>query len=276
MKSTYVSRIPSLVIKVGAALVLGIFATACVNDAGGSGANPTTPGQGTGLNGLGKGPAPVALGKSGGFAILAKTGISTTGTTAVTGNLGVSPAAASFVTGFSLINPPTAYSTSALVTGQVFAADYASPTPANLTTAVLDMMTAYSDAAGRTADYTELGAGKIGGRTLAPAVYKWGTDVLVPSDITLAGGPNDVWIFQIAGNLTLASGIRMIMSGGALPKNVFWAVAGAAIHETTSHSEGVELSQTAITFKTGATANGLLLAQTAVALDANTIAAPVP
>ncbi|MEO6094253.1 MAG: ice-binding family protein [Fibrobacteria bacterium] len=45
-------------------------------------------------------------------------------------------------------------------------------TPATLTTSVLDMMTAYTDAAGRAADYTELSAGNIGGRTLAPAVYK--------------------------------------------------------------------------------------------------------
>lgn len=276
MKFTNDSRIASLAAGVTVALIMGLSASGCVNDGGGSVPKPTTAGQGTGFNGLGKGPAPVALGKSGGFAILAKTGISTTGTTTVTGNLGVSPAAASFITGFSLINPPTSYSTSALVTGQVFAADYTSPTPANLTTAVLDMMTAYSDAAGRAADYTELGAGKIGGRTLAPAVYKWGTGVLVTSDVTLSGGPNDVWIFQIAGNLNLGPGAHVLLAGGALAKNIFWQVAGASIHETTTHSEGVELSQTAITLKTGATANGLLLAQTAVALDANTIVAPVP
>jgi hypothetical protein len=270
------ARLASLAATFSTALLLNAFVTGCVSDGGGAGSDPTVPGKGTGLSGAGKGPSPVALGKSGGFVVLAKTSISTTGTTAITGNVGVSPAAASFLTGFSLLSPPSAYSTSAIVTGQVFAADYDSPTPANLTTAVLDMMAAFTDAAGRAADYTELGAGNIGGRTLAPAVYKWGTDVLIPADVTLAGGPNDTWIFQIAGNLTLGSGVKVILSGGALAKNIFWQVGGAATHETTTHFEGIELSQTGITLKTGATANGRLLAQTAVAFDANALVAPAP
>jgi hypothetical protein len=269
------SRIVLAAAAVSTALMFNCLMTGCVSGGDGSAVSePTAPGQGTGLGGAGKGPSPVQLGTSGGFVILAKTGISTTGTTAITGNIGVSPAAASFLTGFSLLDPPGAYSTSALITGQAFAADYASPTPVNLTTAVADMLTAFTDAAGRAPDYVELGAGDIGGRTLAPAVYKWGTDLLIPSDVTLAGGPNDVWIFQIAGALTLSSGVKVVLSGGASAKNIFWQVAGGATHETTTHFEGVELSQTAITFKTGATANGRLLAQTAVALDANTLVPP--
>jgi hypothetical protein len=255
------------------ALTATVFLAGCVSDGGGA-SEPTQPGQGTGLSGAGKGPAPIPLGKAGGYVILAKTGISTTGTTAVTGDIGVSPAAASFITGFSLVSPPAAASTSALVTGKVYASDYDSPTPANLTTAVLDMQAALTDAAGRAPDYTELGAGNLGGRTLAPAVYKWGTDVLIPADVTLKGGPNDVWVFQIAGNLTQASAVQVILAGGALPKNIFWEVAGAAEMGTTSHFEGVVLSQTSVTLKTGATLNGRALAQTAVTLDANTLVAP--
>ena len=258
-----------------AALVLALSMAGCLSDSDGK-SEPTAPGAGTGLLGAGKGPSPVALGKSGEYAILAKAGISNTGTTAVIGNIGVSPAAASFITGFSLAGPPSAYATSSLVTGQVFASDYASPTPAYLTTGVLDMLTAFTDAAGRAPDYIELGAGEIGGRTLAPATYKWGTDLLITTNVTLAGGPNDVWIFQIAGNLVLSSGVKVILSGGALAKNIFWQVAGAASHGTTTHFEGVELSKTAITLKTGASANGRLLAQTAVALDANAVSAPAP
>lgn len=268
------SGFPSMAPEFTMALLAGLLVAGCMNDGGSTRPVPTTPGQGTGLNGSGKGPAPVSLGTSGGFVVLAKTGISTTGSTAITGNIGVSPSAASFITGFSLLSPPSSFTTSSVVTGLVFAADYDSPTPANLTTAVLDMQTAFSDAAGRAADYMELGAGNIGGRTLAPAVYKWGTDVLVPADITLEGGPNDVWIFQIAGNLILSSGVKVSLSGGALAKNIFWQIAGAATHETTTHFEGIELSQTAISLKTGATAKGRLLAQTAVSLDANTLLAP--
>lgn len=238
------------------------------------GSDTTDPGPGTGLNGFGKGPAPVLLGKAGEYVILAKTGISTTGTTAITGNIGVSPVAATYITGFSLLDPPASYATSPVVTGRVYASDYDSPTPANLTTAVLDMQTAYSDASARAPDYIELGAGDIGGLTLAPAVYKWSTDLLIPSDVTLRGGPYDVWIFEIAGDLTQTSGVRITLQGGALPKNIFWQVAGASTHETTSHFEGVLLSQTAIIMKTGATVDGRQLAQTNVVLDANAVVQP--
>jgi len=156
----------------------------------------------------------------------------------------------------------------------VFAADYADPTPANLTTAVLDMMIAYTDAAGRAPDVTELGAGNIGGLTLVPGVYKWGTGVLVPTDVTLSGGPNDVWIFEIAQDLVMSSGARVNLSGGAQAQNVFWQVFGIVDLGTTSHFEGIALVQTAITLKTGATVNGRLLAQTAVTLDAAAVTQP--
>ncbi|HBF47062.1 MAG TPA: hypothetical protein DDW91_11555, partial [Shewanella frigidimarina] len=59
--------------------------------------------------------------------------------------------------------------------------------------AVLDMGTAYNDAAGRTLpDYTELGAGDISGMTLEPGLYKWSSGVLISTDVTLSGSANDV------------------------------------------------------------------------------------
>ena len=125
--------------------------------------------------------------------------ISTVPTSAVTGNLGVSPGAATMVTGFSLTADATnVFSSSPQVTGKVYAADYAAPTPAALTGAIGDMQLAFTDAAGRAPGVTELGAGNIGGMTLGPGVYKWGTGLLIPTDITLTGAATDVWIFQIA------------------------------------------------------------------------------
>jgi hypothetical protein len=138
------------------------------------------------------------------------------------------------------------------------------------------METAYTDAAGRAADYTELGAGEIGGMTLPPATYKWSSGVLITTDVTLSGGPNDVWIFEIAGDLTQASAAKVTLAGGALAKNIFWQVFGIVDIGTTAHFEGIAMVQTAITLKTGATANGRLLAQTAVNLDANTVVQPAP
>ena len=224
------------------------------------------------------GRLPVDLGLAGNYAILAKSGISTTGSTLITGDIGVSPIAATAITGFGLtLDASNQFATSSLVVGKVYAADYSSPTPANLTTAVSNMETAYTDAAGRTLpDATELGAGEIGGMTIAPGLYKWATGVLITTDVTLNGGSADVWIFQIAGNLTVAGGKSVFLSGGAQAKNIFWQVAGGVGVEigTTAHMEGIILAQNAIIMNTGASWNGRALAQKAVTLDANTITEP--
>ncbi len=223
---------------------------------------------------LGVGPATVNLRSAINYVILAKTAISNIPTSAITGNLGLSPAATSFVTGFGLTNS-TGYATAPEITGKIYAADMAAPTGINLTTAVNDMMTAYTDAAGRpTPDFSELGTGNIGGQTLAPGLYKWTNTVTLPSSVTISGGANDIWIFQIAGDLTMSNAVNITLLGGAQPKNIFWQVAGTVNIGTGSHFEGIILSQTGITFQTGASMNGRALAQTAVILDANAITKP--
>jgi hypothetical protein len=218
----------------------------------------------------------VNLGTAGDYVILAKSGISTTGTTAITGNIGLSPAAATFITGFDLIaDSSNTFSTSSLITGKAYAADYTSPTDSKLTTAVSNMETAYTDAAGRTnPTATELGAGEIGGMTLAPGLYKWGTGVLISTDVTLSGSSTDVWIFQIAGTLDLANAKKVKLAGGAQAKNVFWQVADATTLGTTSVFNGNILCLKEIALNTGATLNGRALSQTAVTLDANTVKLP--
>lgn len=271
-------------------LLLALVGAAC----GDNGANATPDGPNHGDGGTsdaannppnpdGLGPAPVSLGSStdaaaaGNYVILAKTGITNvTGSMITGGNLGLSPAAASFITGFSL-TANTGYSTSVSVIspGKVYAADYASPTPSNLTSAVLAMQTAYRDAAGRTnPDFLNLGSGNIGSRTLAPGLYKWGTGVTIPLDVTIAGTANDVWIFQISNDLDLASAKNVLLSGGAQAKNVFWQVAGSVTIHANAHFEGVILCQTGITLQTTASLHGRALAQTLVAIDNNAITAP--
>ena len=215
--------------------------------------------------------APVALGTAGTFAILTKTGITDVYKSAVNGDVGSSPITGAAV----LLTCPE------VATGTIYTVDAAGPLPCRttnatfLTAAIGDMGIAYSDAAGRSLpDATELGAGQIGGLTLAPGLYKWSSNVLISTDVTLSGGPNDVWIFQIAGEINEASATHVILAGGALAKNIFWQAAKGVAIGTTAHFEGVLLGQTMIAAKTGASVNGRLLAQTAVTLEQNAVTQP--
>jgi hypothetical protein len=221
----------------------------------------------------------VNLGTSENFVLLAQSGITTSGTTHITGNIGVSPIDSTSITGFGLImDSSNTFSISSLVTGKIYSADYTPPTPAIMTTAKSDMQTAYVDAAGRaTPDYTELYAGDISGRTLVPGLYKWGTGVLITNvGVTVSGDENDVWIFQIAGNLTVNNGAIVTLSGSAQARNIFWQVGGGTGVSlgTGCAFEGIILAAKAITINTGTTLNGRALAQTNITLNANIITTP--
>ena len=214
--------------------------------------------------------AAVRLGTAGTFAILSKTGITDVYASAITGDVGTSP-----ITGAALLL------TCGEVTGNIYVVDAAGPLPCaindatTLTASIGDMEIAYLDAEGRVSpNFTELGAGEIGGLTLVPGLYKWGTGLLISTDVTLAGGPNDVWIFQVAGTMNQASATRVTLTGGAQAKNIFWQVAGAVTIGTTAHLEGVVLAKTLIAVNTGASVNGRLLAQTAVTLQMNAVTQP--
>ncbi len=222
-------------------------------------------------------PSRVNLGTSGDFVILSKTGISTTGTTHITGDIGVSPIKATAITGFGLImDVSNTFSTSSLVTRKVYASDYTIPTPTKMTTAIGDMETAYTNAAGRTLpDYTELYNGDLSGKTLTHGLYKWGTGVQVSSvGVTISGTATDIWIFQIAQDLTLTSGAIVTLGGSAQASNIFWQVAGQVSLGTTVAMKGIILCQTKIVMSTGASLLGRALAQTAVTLDANAVTSP--
>jgi uncharacterized protein (TIGR03437 family) len=219
--------------------------------------------------------APVNLGSAGNYVILTKTGITDVPPSAIVGNIGSSP-----ITGAAI------HITCAEVTGTISAVDAAGPAPCSLQvpgllgTAILDMQTAYTDAAGRTTpDFTELGAGNITGRTLAPGLYKWSTDVLVSgAGVTLSGGPNAVWIFQIAGDVLLSSNAHINLAGGARANNIFWQVGGptAVTLGTGSVFAGNILSAKQVIMNTGSSLNGRAYAFSQATLQSSPVTNPGP
>jgi len=214
--------------------------------------------------------AAVNLGIAGNFAILSKSGITDVYKSAITGDIGSSP-----ITGAAVLVRCNE------VVGTIYTVDAAGPLPCSitnatrLTTAVGDMQTAYTDAAGRSnPDFLNLGAGNIGGKILTAGLYKWTTALNIPTDITISGSSTDVWIFQVAGTLKMSSAVRITLAGRAQAKNIFWVVSDAVTCGTTSHFEGNILGMSGINLQTGATINGRMLAQTAVTLQMNTVTQP--
>jgi len=236
------------------------------------------------------GQAPVNLLSAENFVILAKTTITDVPSSAITGNIGVSPAAGSFIGVTCPEMTGTIYTVDATYVGSGDVTCVAPGPGANKTlvdNAILDMGTAYADAAGRSLpDATELGDGNISGLTITPGLYKWSTFVNVNTDVTLdaQGDTHAVWIFQISGDLTVAAGatvpagIKVLLAGGAKAANIFWQVGGltGATLNTYSTFNGNVLSAKQAIAKTGAVVNGRLFADSQVTLEQNPVTQPAP
>lgn len=261
---------------------------------GGNGIPGTGPNAGPGPTGgacTTTGTIPcVILGTTATYVILANTAITNTPTSVVTGDMGISPNKAVSITGFALTTDATNdFSTSAQVTGRIYAPDYtggqlgsAGTTPAKMTAAQNDKVTAFNNAftrpAATTASNLNVGAGTVTGQNFTvtatdKGIYTWGTGVNLTGDNTITGTADDVFIFQIAGILNQTSGKKITLVG-VLPQNVFWVVSGGTNIGTTAHFEGILLEKTAITLGTGATVKGRLQAQSAVTLAGNTVTVP--
>ncbi len=210
-------------------------------------------------NSTAAGPAPIELGEAAHFAILAGATITNTGGGTIRGDVGASP-----ITGSAI------HLTQAQVQGTIFSVDAAGPPgsvidPALLLAAKGALTTAYNDAAGRTpvpsGPFLNPGNGNIGGLSLIPGLYKFtGTASVDGSDVTLIGGANDVWIFQIAADLQIASGKRVLLAGGAQARNIFWQVGTSAVIGTFAVMKGIIMADQSITMKTSSTMDGKALA----------------
>lgn len=224
-------------------------------------------------------PNCVNLGTAANFAILTNTGIAdAVGSAVITGNIGVS----SVTTGASITVTCPELVVGAGI-GQMFTRD-ATPVNTCLSTdktagniAAGDMGTAYTAAnavgGGAGVGTACPGTGNFGGQAIAPGVYTC-AGVTIPTNFTLAGtgAATDVWVFKLSGTLGMTGGAGMTFTGtqGALPQNVFWAVAGTVSIGAGSTLEGVVLGASSIATLAGSTVHGRLLSQSAVSLNGGT------
>ena len=215
----------------------------------------------------GAGQPPVDLRSASRFAVLAASDITSVPTTAIKGDVGLSPAARSRIAGLTRVE----------VTGTIFAADDGGATAVMLTAAQGDLTRAYNDAAGRSLDAVIVANADLGGRTLAPGLYKSSGTLGITGNLTLdgQGDPNAVFIFQAASSLNTAPGSQVLLSGSANAANVFWQVGTSATLGTTTRFKGTILADQSIALATGATLDGRALARIgAVTLEANSITVP--
>jgi hypothetical protein len=222
----------------------------------------------------------VVLGEAAHYAVLAGFAVTNIPTSDIVGDVGLSPSAETFITGFAQTDE-IGYATSPQVTGSIYAANMASPTPALLTVAKGDLTIAFLDAAGRTpiptGTFLDPGAGNLAGLDLPAGLYKFTGSAIATTDFTLTGTASAIWIFQIASNLNVSNGVRLTLAGGARAENVFWQVGTEATLGTTVEFAGTIMADASITMNTGATLNGRALAFSGtVALDQNMIVKPGP
>jgi hypothetical protein len=165
---------------------------------------------------LAAGPAPIDLGSCAHFAILATATVTTTGGGIINGDVGLYPAGSQGI--------PSAQINGAIYNGGPIAAQ-----------AQLDLNAAIIAASPAQLPGGINAGADLSGQTLVPGVYQSPSGAYgISGVLTLHGGPNDVWVFQMASSLTVASGCQIILTGGAQARNIFWQVGSSATLGTTS------------------------------------------
>jgi hypothetical protein len=202
------------------------------------------------------GPVQIDLASAAGFAVLAGSGVTNTGTSVVTGNVGVFPGTS--VVGF----PP-----GVVVNGQIYDGD------AVAMQAQSDALAAYTEAAAETGGQSLTGQ-NLGGLTLTPGIYSFSSAAQLTGTLTLNAEnlQNAVFIFQIASTLTTATGSLVSFINGQADE-VIWQVGSSATLGGGSVFDGDILALTSVTLDSGASIDcgGALALNGAVTLQSNDI-----
>ena len=208
---------------------------------------------------LAAGPARIDLKSAAHFTILA-TATTTTGGGIITGDVGLSPVGSQGI-------PPE----------QILGTIYnGGPIAAQAQLDLNDAVIASSPA--QLPGGINAGA-ELGGKTLVAGVYQSpsGAYDITSVDLTLHGGSNDVWVFQMASTLTVAVGRKIILTGGARARNIFWQVGSSATLGTSAVFKGTIMAYASITMNASSTLEGRALAQVgAVTFNGDGGDLPVP
>lgn len=190
------------------------------------------------------GPAPINLNSAAHFTVLGESTVTTTGGGIINGDVGLYPAGSQGI-------PP------GQINGTIYnGGPIAEQAEADLNTAFIASSPAQLPGG--------INAGaELGGQTLAPGVYQSpsGAYGITLVDLTLAGGSNDVWVFQMASTLTVGVGRSVILTGGAQARNIFWQVGSSATLNSSSVFEGTVMAYASITMNASSTLDGRALAQ---------------
>ncbi|MEU4229771.1 ice-binding family protein [Nonomuraea sp. NPDC026600] len=183
-------------------------------------------------------PRSVDIGAAEPYGVVAGVSVNNTNLTTISGDLGISPART--LTGF----PPGTINGDRQLGNATAAAVKA------------DVVAAYNDIAGRTADATV--AAQLGGTTKGPGLYDSdGGGFAINGTLTLdaQGDPDAVFAFR-ADTLTTARVSNIALARGAQADNVFWQISDTAALGIYSTFRGNVLAQHAVAVNFGASVDG--------------------
>ncbi len=205
--------------------------------------------------------ASVNLGTAANFGVLGGSTVTSTGATVITGDLGVSPGSA--ITGF----PP------GLVNGTIYAGGAVAVQAQSDAVIAYNTLLAFAGA-------VDLTGQDLGGLTLTPGAYKFGTSAQLTGILILDGQGliNPGFVIQVGSTFTTASASSVLLINGANYDNVFFQVGSSATLGAGTDFSGNIIALTSDTLNAGATVNGRVIALNgSVTLNGNTIiAVPEP
>src|ERR1017187_8173648 len=194
---------------------------------------------------LAAGPAPVNLRSAAHFTILATATATTTGGGIINGDVGLYPVGSQ-----------------GIPTNQIHGTVYNGDTNGIAAQAELDLTAAIIAASPAQLPGGINAGAELGSQTLVAGVYQSPSGSYgITGDLTLFGGPDDVWVFQMASTLTVAVSGRVILTGGAQARNIFWQVGSSATLGTSSVFKGTIMAYASITMNASSTLEGRALAQ---------------